>query len=141
MFLTIMVATFAAVQTNGLCNEMVPHPRPGNALSEFADDKFNSWTLSPRIDVPLGANLNSIPIPQVSGQRIDAAGNPVSTFPLRSEYRIVAMTVGKEEAAEKELNKLAQEGFELVNTTNPMAPDARAAPTTVHFILKRTIKP
>jgi len=38
-----------------------------------------------------------------------------------SEFRIVAMTVGKEADAEKELNKLAQDGFELVNTTNPAA--------------------
>ena len=56
------------------------------------------------------------------------------------EYKIVAMTVGKEADAEKELNKLATEGFELVNTTNPAATDGKASPTTVHFILKRTVK-
>ena len=55
--------------------------------------------------------------------------------------RIVAMTVGKEADAEKELNRLAQEGFELVNTTNPAATDGKASVTTVHFILKRTAKP
>ena len=60
--------------------------------------------------------------------------------PPRAEFRIVAMTVGKEEAAEKELNKLSQEGFELVNTTNPAAADGKSSPTTVHFILKRTVK-
>jgi uncharacterized protein (TIGR03067 family) len=60
--------------------------------------------------------------------------------PPKAEYRILAMTVGKEEAAEKELNRLAQEGFELVNTTNPAATSDRAAPTTIHFILKRTVK-
>ena len=60
--------------------------------------------------------------------------------PPRTEYRIVAMTVGKEEEAEKELNRLAAVGYELVNTTNPAAADAKAAPTTVHFILKRTVK-
>jgi uncharacterized protein (TIGR03067 family) len=58
----------------------------------------------------------------------------------RTEYRIVAMTVGKEEAMEKELNKLALEGFELVSTTQPSAVDAKSSVTTVHFILKRTVK-
>jgi uncharacterized protein (TIGR03067 family) len=61
--------------------------------------------------------------------------------PPRVEYRIVAMTVGKEADAEKELNKLAQDGFEVMNTTNPAAADGKAAPTTVHFLLKRTAKP
>lgn len=60
--------------------------------------------------------------------------------PPRTEFRIVALTVGKEEAAEKELNQLAKEGFELVSTTNPTAPDAKASVTTVHFILKRVVK-
>jgi hypothetical protein len=60
--------------------------------------------------------------------------------PPKIEYRIVAMTVGKEADAEKQLNKLAEMGFELVNTTNPAATDAKAAPTTVHFILKRISK-
>jgi hypothetical protein len=58
----------------------------------------------------------------------------------RTEYRIIAMTVGKEEAMEKELNKLAQEGFELVSTTQAAAADAKSSVTTVHFILKRTVK-
>jgi uncharacterized protein (TIGR03067 family) len=60
--------------------------------------------------------------------------------PPKTEYRIVAMTVGKEAEAEKELNKLAEMGFELVNTTHPAAANEKAAPTTVHFILKRTVK-
>ncbi len=60
--------------------------------------------------------------------------------PPKVEFRIVAMTVGKEADAEKELNKLAQDGFELVNTTNPAAADAKGAHTTVHFVLKRTTK-
>jgi hypothetical protein len=60
--------------------------------------------------------------------------------PPRVEYRIVAMTVGKEEEAEKELNKLAAAGFELVTTTNPAAVNDKAAATTVHFVLKRTVK-
>jgi hypothetical protein len=75
----------------------------------------------------------------------EAAGVTVYYFlkappPPRTEYRIVAMTVGKEEEAEKELNKLAAAGFELVNTTNPAAADAKAAPTTIHFVLKRTVR-
>jgi uncharacterized protein (TIGR03067 family) len=57
--------------------------------------------------------------------------------PPRVEFRIVAMTVGKEAEAEKELSKLVNEGFELVSTTNPAAADPKASPTTVHFILKR----
>ena len=61
--------------------------------------------------------------------------------PPKVEFRIVAMRVGDEETAEKELNKLAAAGYELVNTTNPAATNDKAAPTTVHFILKRTVKP
>jgi len=60
--------------------------------------------------------------------------------PPRTEFRIVAMTVGKEEEAEKELNKLAQDGFELVSTTQAVAVDAKSSVTTVHFLLKRTVK-
>lgn len=59
--------------------------------------------------------------------------------PPKTEFRIVAMAVGKEAEAEKELNKLAGEGFELVSTT-AAAPDAKSAPTTVHFVLKRIVK-
>jgi hypothetical protein len=61
--------------------------------------------------------------------------------PPKVEFKIVAMTVGKEADAEKELNKLASQGFELVNTTNPAASDGKSSPTTVHFILRRTVKP
>ena len=60
--------------------------------------------------------------------------------PPRIEYRIIAMTAGKEAAAEKELNKLVKEGYELVSTTNPIAPNATSSVTTIHFILKRTVK-
>jgi hypothetical protein len=60
--------------------------------------------------------------------------------PPRTEFRIVAMTAGKEEAAEKELNKLAQDGFEFVSTTQPVAADAKSSVTTVHFLLKRIVK-
>ena len=60
--------------------------------------------------------------------------------PPKVEYKVVALTAGKEADIEKELNKLAGEGYELVNTTNPIATDAKAAPTIIHFVLKRTSK-
>ena len=60
--------------------------------------------------------------------------------PPKTEFRIVAMTVGKEEEAEKELNKLAAARYELVTTTTPAAVNDKASPTTVHFVLKRTVK-
>lgn len=60
--------------------------------------------------------------------------------PPRSEFRIVAMKVGEEKEAEKELNKLSQEGFELVSTTQPTAADGKSSVTTIHFVLKRTAK-
>lgn len=60
--------------------------------------------------------------------------------PPRFEYRIVAMRVGGEEEAEKELNRLTKEGYELVNTTSPIANNDKASVTTVHFILKRVVK-
>jgi uncharacterized protein (TIGR03067 family) len=61
--------------------------------------------------------------------------------PPRTEFRIVAMTVGKEEAVEKELNKLSQEGYELVTTTQPLAIDGTSMATTIHFLLRRTVSP
>ena len=60
--------------------------------------------------------------------------------PPKVEFRVIAMTAGKEADAEKELNKLAGEGYELVSTTNPLAADGKSAPTTIHFVLKRTTK-
>jgi hypothetical protein len=38
------------------------------------------------------------------------------------------------------LNKLAQDGFELVSTTQAVAADAKSSVTTIHFLLKRTVK-
>lgn len=58
----------------------------------------------------------------------------------RTEFRIITMTVGKEADAEKQLNQLAKDGFELVSTTTPAAADAKSSPTTVHFVLKRVVK-
>ncbi|HEY1186710.1 MAG TPA: hypothetical protein VGE74_03585 [Gemmata sp.] len=60
--------------------------------------------------------------------------------PPKTEVRIIAMTVGKEAEAEQEINKLMGAGFELVSTNAPAAPDAKSAPTTVHFVLKRVRK-
>lgn len=60
--------------------------------------------------------------------------------PPRTEYRIVAMTAGKEAEAEKELNKLSEAGFELVTTTQPVATRDTASPTVTHFVLKRTVQ-
>lgn len=60
--------------------------------------------------------------------------------PPKAEFRIVAMTVGKEADAEKELNRLAAEGFELVSSGAPLAPGPQASATTIHFVLKRVVK-
>jgi len=60
--------------------------------------------------------------------------------PPKVEFKVVALTAGKDADVEKELNKLAGEGFELVSTTNPIATDGKAAPTIIHFVLKRTTK-
>lgn len=60
--------------------------------------------------------------------------------PPKVEFKVVALTAGKEADVEKELNKLAGEGYELVSTTNPIATDGKAAPTIIHFVLKRTTK-
>ncbi|MBN9121293.1 MAG: hypothetical protein J0I06_19435 [Planctomycetes bacterium] len=60
--------------------------------------------------------------------------------PPKVEFKVIAMTAGKEGDAEKELNRLAGEGYELVSTTNPIATGDKAAPTIIHFVLKRTTK-
>jgi hypothetical protein len=60
--------------------------------------------------------------------------------PPKVEFKVVALTAGKEADVEKELNKLTGEGYELVSTTNPIATDGKAAPTIIHFVLKRTTK-
>ena len=59
--------------------------------------------------------------------------------PPRTEFRIVAMTAGKEAEAEKELNRLAKEGYELVTTTNPAAGAPPKSPPPVHIVLKRPV--
>lgn len=57
--------------------------------------------------------------------------------PPRTEYRIIAVPVGGEAAAEKELNQLAKEGFEIAFTATPSAGPG-ATPGT-QLILKRTV--
>ena len=68
--------------------------------------------------------------PAPAGWSLDGTGCPTS----------LSSGNCKEEAVEKELNRLAQEGYELSSTTQPTAPDAKSSPTTVHLILKRTVK-
>jgi uncharacterized protein (TIGR03067 family) len=109
-----------------------------------------------------GKRTKSLGVIDVSGNRLtialakEGAERPKSTDeaegvtvyyfqkappPPKVEFKIVALTVGKEADAEKELNKLAGEGFELVTTTQPTAPDSKASVTTIHFVLKRTTRP
>lgn len=79
----------------------------------------------------------------------DAEGVRVYVFqklppPPRAEYRIVVLRVGKEAEAEKALNQLAKDGFEVAFTTNPATkPTATGgAPNdpVIHFVLKRMVK-
>jgi uncharacterized protein (TIGR03067 family) len=60
--------------------------------------------------------------------------------PPKTEFRIVALTAGNSAAVEKELNKLAQDGYELVTTTQPLSTDGKSSPTTIHFLFKRTVR-
>jgi len=134
----------------------------GSTTMEYTLDPTKSPAF---IDVEIanlrGKKSKSLGIVEVNGNRLiialakegderpkttdEAEGVTVYYFqkappPPRTEFRIIAMTVGKEEAAEKELNKLAQDGFELVSTTQAVAVDAKSSVTTVHFLLKRIVK-
>lgn len=60
--------------------------------------------------------------------------------PPHSEFRIIAMQVGDEKETEKELNKLSQEGFELVSTTQPSVTDGKSKAPMIYFVLTRTVK-
>lgn len=53
--------------------------------------------------------------------------------PPRPEYRIVALRPGKEADAEKAINQLAKDGFEVALTTTP------TADSVVYFVLKRVV--
>ncbi|MBY0458436.1 MAG: hypothetical protein K2V38_13940, partial [Gemmataceae bacterium] len=151
-------------ETNISKTEIVIEPRTVTGLPVTMEYTLDPTQNPITIDVetiPLrGKKVKQLGIVEVTGSRLvialgkeggdrpktteDAEGVTVYYFQKvpqpRTEYRIVAMTVGKEAQAEKELNHLAQEGFELVSTTTPAAADARSSPTTVHFVLKRTTR-
>jgi uncharacterized protein (TIGR03067 family) len=56
--------------------------------------------------------------------------------PPRTEYKIVTLKPGKEDEAEKRLNELARDGFEISHSTTP----GRGGDDQVtHLILKRTV--
>jgi len=147
-------------------NEITIEPRTVSANPTFMEYTMDTTKSPITIDVETitvrGKKTKSFGIVEVNGNRVtialakegterpkttdEAEGVTVYYFlkappPPKAEFRIVAMTVGKEEEAEKELNKLAAQGYELVNTTHPAATDPKGAPTTVHFILRRTVKP
>jgi hypothetical protein len=92
-----------------------------------------------RITIALARPGNDRPRTTAEGEGVTLYYFQKAPPPPRTEYRIVALSVGKEAEAEKELNKLLNDGYELVNTTNPLAPDPKSSVTTVHFILKRTV--
>jgi|GEM_PF-6656835 len=77
MFVTIVVAMLAMAQTQRDCQEMVHQPRHRNLFAEFANNKFNSWHLSPRIDMP------------VAGQRVEVTPTPRTTW-YSPQGRVVA---------------------------------------------------
>jgi len=59
--------------------------------------------------------------------------------PPRAEYRIVVLRVGHEAEAEKAINALAKEGYEVAFTTAP-AKGGPADDGVSHLILKRLVK-
>lgn len=59
--------------------------------------------------------------------------------PPRAEYRIVVLTVGQEAEAEKTINALSKEGYEVAFTTNPAA--VAGQNPVIHLVLKRMVKP
>lgn len=58
--------------------------------------------------------------------------------PLHAEYRIVVMTLGREADAEKKINVLAKEGFEIASTTAPAK--LGDGSTVLHVMMKRMVK-
>ena len=44
-------------------------PKPGNALAELAGNKFDAWTISHRVDMPVGGNRTEVaPMPRLVGR-------------------------------------------------------------------------
>jgi uncharacterized protein (TIGR03067 family) len=146
-------------------NEITIEPRTVTAAPIMMEYTFDPTKSPMTIDVEImtvrGKKTKALGIVEINNTRLtialaregterpkttnEAEGVTVYYFqkappPPKTEFRIVAMTVGKEEEAEKELNKLAAAGYELVTTTNPTAADPKASVTTVHFVLKRTVK-
>ena len=58
--------------------------------------------------------------------------------PLHAEYRIVPMTIGREADAEKKINALAKDGFEVTSTTT--AAKMNDGSMVLHIVLKRMVK-
>jgi uncharacterized protein (TIGR03067 family) len=56
--------------------------------------------------------------------------------PPRTEYKIVTLKAGKEDEAEKRLNELARDGFEISHSTTP---GRGGDDQVIHLILKRTV--
>lgn len=146
-------------------NEITIEGRTTTALPTTMEYTLDGTKTPMTIDVenvPIrGKRTRQLGVVEVSGNRLvvalakEGAERPKSTDeaegvtvyyfqkappPPKHEFRIVAMSVGKEADAEKELNKLAAEGFELVSTSGPLAPNPQASATTVHFVLKRVSK-
>jgi uncharacterized protein (TIGR03067 family) len=146
-------------------NEITIEPRTAAALPttmEYTLDPSKSPMTIDVENVPIrGKRTRQLGVAEVSGNRLvialakegadrpkttdEAEGVTVYYFqkappPPKVEFRIVVMTVGKEADAEKELNQLAKDGYELVSTGAPLAADGKSSPTTIHFVLKRVSK-
>ena len=146
-------------------NEITIEPRTPTAAPIMMEYTIDPTKTPITIDVETittkGKKTKSLGVVEVNGNRLtialakegaerpktvdEAEGVTVYYFlkappPPKTEFRIVVLTAGKEAEAEKELNKLAEMGFELVSTTAPIANTERASPTAIHFVLKRTVK-
>ena len=146
-------------------NEITIESRTTNALPvtmEYTLDPTKSPIAIDVETIPVrGKKTRSLGVVEITGNKLvialakegaerpksveEAEGVTVYYFqkappPPKVEFKIVALTVGKEADAEKELNKLSAEGYELINTTQPTAANDKATVTTIHFVLKRTTR-
>ena len=142
-------------------NEITIEPRNPTALPTVMEYALDTTKTPFAIDAELvsvkGKKTKMLGVVEQSGSRLtialakegaerpksieEAEGVTVYYFQKspRTEYRIVALKVGKEEDAEKELNQLAKDGFEVVSTSS-IGVSGATAPTTTHIVLKRTVK-
>jgi hypothetical protein len=61
--------------------------------------------------------------------------------PPRAEYRIVVLKVGHEAEAEKAINALAKDGYEVSLSTAPaVAKGGNPDEPVIHIVLKRMVK-